>query len=479
MRNQNDSRYQIGRIFSTGIIIITKNQSEDLTSKKSKKTKHMDYSKLPSIPDTLSICHIPYHLENHQLADQYRYQVVKTETAFCHYHIFISILNLPNKLLPYLVLFQELLFKTDILFPSETNAIMEYTQVAQYASELLISNSVGVGLGNSTFSCYWLSQFFTIHSTAKQSDFERAIRFMIQVLLFSQFSAERIQVVAQNTLSLLSEVKRDGDYMLLQLGNNFIGHKIDKSINVFEQETFLNQILTQIANNEEQEIIDSLKAIQSFLATEKGIIQISVPRKFSLVADSYPSSGKDIAQAFASVYTEEANKSKKTKKRRKSVIGFPINPPNQDLSQINGQRIQMHIPGIVTSYLAQIVECDPGQDLYALKLLVLMLSSSQGPIFNIIRGKGYAYGASLSLYRWHKQLCFEVYQSTDPLKALAEFHHIIKDMREISTIELETAQSLMIYELAYKVSCPKSVAMNIFSESIYVPPTNKGAKNGD
>lgn len=138
-------------------------------------------------------------------------QVVRIDTKFVHFGLFLDITILPENLRPYLVLFQELLFQSDICIPSKLDKsreiIMNYKEVVKYSSELFISHGIGVGFGNSIFSTSWCSQILTLFTTSRISDFERMIRFAIQVLFFTKFTIERITTISKNLLTSLTEMK--------------------------------------------------------------------------------------------------------------------------------------------------------------------------------------------------------------------------------------------------------------------------------
>jgi Zn-dependent M16 (insulinase) family peptidase len=180
-------------------------------------------------------------------------QVVFTETEFVHLGLGINIAGISDDLRPYLVLFQELMFQSPLCLPLTNDQseviLMDYKEVVKYSSELFLSHGMGVGFGNSLFSTSWCSQVLTLFTTSKKDDLERMSRFAMQVLLFSEFTVDRIVTICKNLLTNLTETKRDGDSMLAALANRlsystksnptlYEGQN-DSAISVFKQEVIL------------------------------------------------------------------------------------------------------------------------------------------------------------------------------------------------------------------------------------------------
>ena len=177
-----------------------------------------DLKRMPPVPDVTKASKIKAVMENVELAEELFKvcQVVKTETSFIHLGLALNSTVLEEKYRPYFVLFQELLFQTPlVLVASDGSTVeMDYKEVAKYSSELFISHECGVGFGNSIFSASYLSQLLTLFATGVPTDFERIIRFISQVFLFSVFTKERITSIAKNLLSSIVDVKRDGNAVL-------------------------------------------------------------------------------------------------------------------------------------------------------------------------------------------------------------------------------------------------------------------------
>lgn len=69
-------------------------------------------------------------------------QFVETETAFGHVRFCFNTLHLPDRLRPYLVLFQELMFQSPLI--QDSGELMDYRLVVQNTSDLLISHEAAM-----------------------------------------------------------------------------------------------------------------------------------------------------------------------------------------------------------------------------------------------------------------------------------------------------------------------------------------------
>ncbi|KAF9201070.1 hypothetical protein BGZ49_008702, partial [Haplosporangium sp. Z 27] len=145
---------------------------------------------------------------------------------------------------------------------------------------------------------------------------------------------------------------------------------------------------------------------------------------------------------------------------------FPFpRSPYKPLANSEGAPNSALIPmkSITSSYLVSIVPCDivyhPEDateenylDQYATLLLCEILSRSEGPLYSAIRGQGYAYGCSISVYLWTAQMAFETREAMDPIKAYDAFLDIIRQMDTDweavvgGQFEIETAMASQAYQ---------------------------------
>jgi Zn-dependent M16 (insulinase) family peptidase len=172
-------------------------------------------SQFPPIPDASILPSLRTVQENIEMSEEDGFpfrtcQVIRTTTQFVHLGLGINISSLSEKLRNYLVLFQELMFQSNMIIPSsasEKTMLMDYKEVGTYSAEIFTSHGMGVGFGNGTFSTSWCSQLLTIFTCSNPQNFARMVKFTIQVLMFTSFTLDRIVSIAKNLLTNISELK--------------------------------------------------------------------------------------------------------------------------------------------------------------------------------------------------------------------------------------------------------------------------------
>jgi hypothetical protein len=85
--------------------------------------------------------------------------------------------------------------------------------------------------------------------------------------------------------------------------------------------------------------------------------------------------------------------------------------------------------------------CDPRHpDHHAVIMIIELLNRNEGPIFTGIRGRGYAYDASLSCFLWSGMLVFEVNDASEPTKALEAFWGILEEWAGVGSSNLSETE---------------------------------------
>ncbi|KAJ1977571.1 hypothetical protein H4R34_003532 [Dimargaris verticillata] len=163
-------------------------------------------------------------------------QVVETDSRFAQIRMFLPTHAVPAHLKPYLVLFAELLFRCSLQMPSTlgdfyklvngdgvasaTNTTqdmatasdaveVDYRDMAQHLDNDLMSYSSDIGYGGTTFNCNWLSENVTVCGDSTPEKFALMCRWLIAVVMFSDFTSERIMTSIQSLLGEIPDVIRD------------------------------------------------------------------------------------------------------------------------------------------------------------------------------------------------------------------------------------------------------------------------------
>ncbi|KAJ3070608.1 hypothetical protein HDU98_006362 [Podochytrium sp. JEL0797] len=440
----------------------------------------------PSIPNVASLPKLPCTMSLHPTSSPThprpftQSQLVQTSTLFTHLRLAFPIASLPTHLRPYLVLFQELLFQSPLHLPTRGGKHIPYTTVVTKTTETFVSHEAGVGFGNDLWSCGWLAGQFMMSCSSDPEGFEAAVEWLMRVLLFSVFTRERVLSAVQKLRSDLKEVKREGTSLLSAVSTRVTGERKrgkgngevenEGQMSVFAQEQFLKGVVKKMkAKKGLKEVVDSLGALQcaivggvSVASGEPGFLQVAVP----MGAGYDPEKALKMVLAKWDAEVEGFNSVKDLRKRggangkkgQEVATAFPLRrfPYNVDSldTRAFGKAVLVPVEGVTASYMVTIVPCDVLKtvDYYAVTLLAELLSRAEGPLYTSIRGKGYAYDASLYLSAWTGQLSFDVSESSDPYLATLEFHRLLRHLStdagfaEIaSPFNIETARASVVY----------------------------------
>lgn len=87
---------------------------------------------------------------------------------------------------------------------------------------------------------------------------------------------------------------------------------------------------------------------------------------------------------------------------------------------------------------------------------------TEGPLYTRIRGKGYAYDASLSFHVWSSVLALNLHECSSPIHALEEFRAILHDIAQpdspvLTDFAIETAKASLLYQFHSGRATPAAV----------------------
>ena len=462
-------------------------------------------------------------------------QFVAVPTSFARVKLAFDLSDMPIDLKRFLVLFQELLFQcplkmdnheketaygraSQIGFEStpESADLFDYRALAKLLSYDLVGYESAVGFGNDLFSCNWLGEVFIMQgqrTISKQSrsgtgfpfpshitdgdDSLLLFAWFIRVLFETEFTKDRVFTICKTLLNNLTELKRDGSDMLNNLVTRSISAQnnytsitdfslksidMDLILSPFVQDGFLKWCLETIKNGEFSVLLDKLEALRVYLISNLGsysFLQVSSPPGR---AGSFNTTASQIVQHFQQ---SKSRPSKRPKTEGTVAFPFPRHPFHFNTHQ-DHTAFFMSIPGITSSYLTQIVQADVLRhaeagstldehhpDFGPLICLTALLTRSEGPIYSVVRGKGYGYDAGLSLYLWSGQLVFQVTESSEPIKALEGFWGVLGKWRNaplscwewenesadnlITRSDLDAAVATLLYRSAAQQATPEGL----------------------
>ncbi|KAJ2622780.1 hypothetical protein GGF44_005366, partial [Coemansia sp. RSA 1694] len=318
-----------------------------------------------------------------------------------------------------------------------------------------------------------------------------AVRWLVQAFMFADFTAERILTVAQNLLSEINDWKRDGDLVAMSVVTYFTAQErasqprwMDKCISIFEQESVLKHIIDQARAGNAGSIANKLDAIQHLLVGGSG----------GFLTLGMPTNGD--AQSYVADFTREwdANIVRRSATQvalldaAKSPFPFARSTRFPELSK--PQQLHIPMPSLQASCVQLAFKCDlyrtpssdrdfdeelgelPALDYYALSMLTNLLHRVDGPLYNAIRGKGYAYSTYFVQCVWVDMVMFICSSAADAPKAIQEMRHLVADLDAnwddyVSDFEINMTRSSMVFENTASQATPHDMMTSCVTSNIF------------
>ncbi|KAJ2516493.1 hypothetical protein GGI11_003437 [Coemansia sp. RSA 2049] len=439
-------------------------------------------------------------------------QSISVDSGFAEAQIQIPIGNITHDQRSYLTLFQELLMETDILLPAgvlfdnsntplQTEKRIRYSEFESRISDLVASRYSRFGQRSQLFSCNWLDNIFVVQFKSQCKDYPLALRWMVQGLLFSEFTQDRILTCSQNILASIAAAKRD----IIAIASNLVTHFIGASrpgeplanrrhMSFLAQEGVLKNVIDKTKNGKVDAVIGKLRDIQNMLIRATG----------GFIALSLPSSEtpKPYVDAFAREWNmcygkyAERNEAGVVSNANANAVAkggsspFPIRY-NMLFPELT-KPLLIHVPvsSLQTScslfsYKINEPDCPTGKrgfddeladlvslDYFALKMLLALLARIDGPLDNAVRGKGYAYGGNIYIAEWSKRLSLEITRASDIIKAVDAVKQLFLDMHNnwdtiIGDTDVSLARSVIKYRHVIRQSTPAKMLDQSISNSIH------------
>lgn len=417
-------------------------------------------------------------------------QLVNIKSSFNHITIGINIesiiLEYPE-LLPYLVLFQELFVELDVdvkPVPRFETSILEnrvytYKEMQSLLHQSFSSASSGVGFDSGSSSPFVIGfQETCLIATATckaEISPEAAINLLLNILLNSIYSEDRIDVILEQLKESLVDGQRDpgviSDSILMQLicRNGTNGSKRAKCPNklavfeacgLFKQHQFLKSLDTGDA-------IDKLKRIQDLLCK---IITESNEKEWNMFfqigsSDQIPKFSDVQGTAFPS----------------EGVRRLALNFVHETTA------IVLPIRDLTASHLHLTVACPeilkhPSDDVclvefLACSVLCHLMSMLEGPLYRAIRGAGLAYHADVSLSVWSGLLGFNVYQASD----IAACYRVLSTMLSnptswLTTQNIDLAKKALIFQFVNERATTSDILASLLRDTLRGLPIETGGE---
>ncbi|KNE60829.1 hypothetical protein AMAG_06595 [Allomyces macrogynus ATCC 38327] len=422
---------------------------------------------LPPIADPQSIARLPYTDAVVEFADSFPCgHQIAVETSFHHVKLVFDLRALPSDLVSYLVLFQEALFQLPVQSPMDSNAVpVPWTTVVEQLDEHTLTHSASAGLGNEVFTASYLSELFFVCFSSLPDEFPAAIDWVVRALVHPVWSdTARLRTLAKNLLGDIKEWKRDGNTVTGALVNVLVGCATglpDAAMSIFHQERVLKAVVRDLVADPDR-VVGKLQAIHQHVLARPYLVQVGG-------APTYRAEElmEQVRTAFAEAW-DQLRVEPETEQVDRLTTLYPFPRVPYSLKDTPSVTV-VPIKGVTTSFLSLFTDCnllDPPRNpqYHAVILLSELLSRSEGPIYERIRGPGFAYDSALSCALWTGTLSFDCSESADPAACLDAFHTVLATPLD----DLVTADALDMAKCAvtYRHAASRASCAGVVAESL-------------
>ncbi|GES88292.1 metalloenzyme, LuxS/M16 peptidase-like protein [Rhizophagus clarus] len=378
------------------------------------------------------------HLDHDSKIDiPYFIQYDHINSAFVTISLYIVTTNIPFELRPYINIYLGSFYSLPLTLPDGTKLTFE--QVVSQLNKDTVKYDYSLGY-NENFQ-----QLVVFHIEVEASKYVKAIQWLNHLLWHTEFTAERLKIVASKLLNEIPEAKRDGDDMastVMQLIN--FDEKLSNTYlsSTLYQEKFLPNVIKQLNGDKANQVIQRFYQFRELL-TKPENSRIHVSGNILKLANP--------KNAWAEHFkTIEAPKSlTPVPLSQQFLTEFGRNPGNQGFI--------VKLPAIESTFSIHTAKGPLGfdsPDLASLLVLFELLQAMEGLFWKLIRGQGLAYGTYLRVNAEYGHIYFDIYKSPDAFKAYEQARKAVFDLAdkkiEFDKASFEGAKSGVIYSLVKK-----------------------------
>ncbi|KAI9473757.1 MAG: Metalloenzyme, LuxS/M16 peptidase-like protein [Benjaminiella poitrasii] len=362
----------------------------------------------------------------------------------------ISTSCIPARLLPYTRLFLKAIFS----LPIEKNGkLIDYEEVVKGLGEDTVDYEASLG------TSFGFKELVVFTLKAASFKFEKSIQWLQDILWKTQFTTERLKIVASQILNDIPQAKRDGHDMAnaalraLQIDPK---KSVFGAHNILFQDAFLQDVVKRL-EEDPTSVLKDLNEYRSKLCAPENIrihvtgdiLGIKNPRtafkNFAKIEN-----GKQIAPVIIA---------------KEALKPAGLEPGNYGLL--------ITLPAIENTFSIHSVK-GPSQfddpDIAPLLVMIELLDAMEGIFWKLIRGQGLAYSCYLGANIESGLIHFTIYQSPDAFKAFEQAKKVIEQLAKhemkIDPSSVDGAKSSVIYSLVAKENTMSRAALQSFVNQI-------------
>lgn len=353
--------------------------------------------------------------------------------------------GLSPALRPYLLLFMKLLLESPV---QRGESLIPYEEVVFALEKDTISKTSGIGLeSDESLKCGPNSHVAMVTLQVEPKKYKTIVNWIIDILKFSKFTAERVRVIASKMHNRLSEVKGNAMSMI-ENTLNFILYSQESNVGistVFRHQKFLTALLKKLDDPDElATILSDLNAIRDFL-TKADNLSIHIATNISDDIKKRVNLSKVWGRISSAENGDFKNALKVIPEWKHMNKGFDLKDGSR------GTVIGMgSVENAIMFHVVESINDYNSPDLPALMLHLQYFSQFEGPLWKKIRGQGLAYSSQILSKPSEGLILFRLFRSVNVMAGFKEVKNIVEThLQDRSWDEnlLESARNSLIYKV--------------------------------
>lgn len=453
------------------------------------KPEYFEEAALPTLPSTERVPRLPYSVA-HSPPGPFHEQLVSVDSGLISATLLFSTRNMSFEQRLSLPILQDMLLSMDVVLDNGTR--IPYGESSQAITEATVGTSQSgvwleklVGMGS---ECMGVSYSATVEK------FDAATSLILRSIFHGQPSGARIASAIRNMDSDVVEAMRDAHTVQANAAAvlpKLLTGKCDRKIgdlelgSAFGRGPLLSFLANEYARPNPRGRIQR-KVAGLLTSTLVALREQPASKVFLQIGARNPRKARDIFESrWSDCWRPE------TIDDVASTSAPPIlHRRSETISDIIGSKGEIAccvgVAGSETVYFEVSSECrvDHGHaDWASLKVLTEMLSRTEGPLYNAVRGAGLAYGVGMSFNIWQASISVSVHEASLPAAAWMAVCETLDSFRTslrtadgsvgVMQSEMNTAKSSILYYQVSGKSTPSSILSSSFRSGVLDLPSGE------
>lgn len=388
------------------------------------------YTTLSSNQDHIDLSNTPVFTYFDHLKSGFVYLVALMDTS-----------NISMEFRPYLPILLETLLESPI---DRNGEIISYEDVIIQLQDDTVSfgKQLGLcGLDSGRFQCGIYAHTASIILQVEPDKFERGVIWLRELLYQTKFTVERLKIIASKIINHVAQAKRSGGSMVsyIMKALRYIPDSNQQANGVLKQHKFLIELVTKLEGNQSSEVLDIMEKVRSTMTDPSNVALYCAANLDYL--------GENPVAAFNNFLSPDLNLIGSQKSLNVTPDWKLLSRDENGLSHCIVGMGCLESSEFRQSTASIRAYDDP--DMPAVMVYANYLTQAEGPLWKQIRGKGLAYGFSITLKVHEGLLHLGFSRATNLVGAYKESSEIVK--KQIETEEwdntlFESAKCSLIYE---------------------------------